>query len=226
LSKPAARPEKSDDQALDRRGSAALYNAAAPLERRRLIMNRLLMAITLCVLFSLPSFAQANEQRRYDINFNVLSYNRLNGSDFGGGTLGFTVHATDHLGIVAEAGVHELLSIGVDQELTTYRFGPQYTRRSGKRLMMFVEGLAGGAHVSNKTTLFTFCRVPLCTPSTTSTTTTSNGFAFGAGGGLDIGIRNWIAFRAVQADYTFVRLGGSNNKGVRVGLGLVFRFGK
>ncbi len=183
-------------------------------------MKRLLMALVLYVVFSLPSFAQANAQRRFEINWNVLSYSRLGDTDFGGGTLGLTLHATERLGIVAEVGVHELADFGPNLELTTYRFGPRYSRRHGKRLTMFAEVLAGGARATNKVTLFSLG------PSTTTTTTSVNGSAFGAGGGVDIGIRPWIAFRAVEAEYSFVRLNGSNNNGVRIGIGVVFRFGK
>jgi hypothetical protein len=121
--------------------------------------------------------------------------------------------------MVAEVGVHERINFfGPSYELTTYRFGPRFTRRSGKRLMMFAEALAGGARTSAKQTLF------FVAPSTTTTTTTtSNGFAFGTGGGLDIGIRNWIAFRAVQAEYSFVHVNGGSDNGLRVGIGFTFR---
>jgi hypothetical protein len=187
-----------------------------------MLMKRLLMTTTLCVLFTLPSFAQANEKRRFEIGWNILSYNRLGDTDWGGGTLDFTFHPTDHLGIVAELGVHEHINFfGPTQDLTTYRFGPRYTRRSGKRLMMFAQALAGGAQGSDSVTYLSF------TPGTTTkTTTTTNGFAFGAGGGLDIGIRNWVAFRAVQAEYGLVRINGATKSSGRVGFGVSFRFGK
>jgi outer membrane immunogenic protein len=185
-------------------------------------MKRLLIVTTLSVLFSISSFGQANEQRRFEIGWNVISYNRLGGTDWGGGTLDFAFHPTDRLAVVAELGVHERVNFfGPSYELTTYRFGPRFIRRSGKRLMMFAEALAGGARTSAKQTLFF---VPPST--TTTTTTTSNGFAFGTGGGLDIGIRNWIAFRAVQAEYSFVHVNGESDNGLRVGIGFTFRFGK
>ena len=182
-------------------------------------MRRLLIASALCVLFSLPSFAQANERRRFDINWNILSYLRQGSADFAGGSLEFAYHATDHWAIVADAGVHSSILFGSD-EVTTYRFGPRYSSKHGNRITTFAEAMAGGARLTNKTTLFTFG------PSTTSTTTSVNGFSFGAGGGFDVGIRPWIAFRAVQAQYSFIHFSGAGSSGVRIGTGLVFRFGK
>lgn len=182
-------------------------------------MKRLLIASALCVFFSLPSFAQANEMRRYDINWNILSYLRQGGTDYAGGSLEFGFHATDHWAIVADAGVHTTVLFG-EGDVTTYRFGPRYSSRHGKRLTTFVDAMAGGARITDKTTLFIFG------PTTTLTTTSVNGFSFGAGGGFDVGIRPWIAWRAVQAQYSFIRISGANSSGIRVGTGLVFRFGK
>jgi opacity protein-like surface antigen len=177
-------------------------------------MKRLLLATVLCGLFSLPSYAQANSFRKFEIDWNLLSFERVGGTNFAGGSLGFTYHATEHWGIVAESAYHANFDLLADQSVTTYTFGPRYSVRRGNRLTLFTEGRVGAAYVSART-LFGG-----------SPTTDISGFTFAGSGGMNIGIRPWIGWRAIQADYTFLHLGSTNKSGIRLGTGLVFRFGK
>jgi hypothetical protein len=185
-------------------------------------MKRLLLVVILCIVFAAPSFAQANSFRKFEINWDALAYTRQGGSNFAGGGLGFAYHVTRRWAILAEERIDERVDFS-DIHLTTYRFGPRYTRTHGNRLTMFAEVLAGGALATRTTLQPTIQSVNGSTK--TVTTTSQNGFAIGAGGGVDFGIRPWIAWRAVQAEYSFVHIGGNTN-GVRIGTGLVFRFGK
>jgi hypothetical protein len=52
-----------------------------------------------------------------------------------------------------------------------------------------------------------------------------DGFALAAGGGMDLRIKQWFSWRAFQSDYSFFRITGENSNGVRIGTGIVFRFG-
>lgn len=154
-----------------------------------------------------------NEFRRFDINWNVLSYSRQGSTNNYGGTLGFTVHINPRWGIVADAGIHEESGGGL--ETTTYRFGPKITKRIGPRWSAFGQFLAGGTHLS--------------IPSLGALSPTANGFSMLAGGGVDFGIRRWFAIRAVEGGYSGLYvdrpgLGWSN--GARVSAGIVFRFGE
>jgi len=178
-------------------------------------MKRLLMTTILCCFFSVPAFSQANQPRRFEINWNLISYNRIGSADFAGGTLGLAVRATEHVSIVAEVAVHSEFNFFDNQNLTTYTFGPRYSVKRGNRLTLFTEARAGGAHVTS-TAIF----------GSGSPTSGVNGFAFGGGGGVDLGIRPWVAWRAVQGDYTFARIGETNKSGFRIGTGFVFRFGE
>jgi hypothetical protein len=42
---------------------------------------------------------------------------------------------------------------------------------------------------------------------------------------MDDRIKPWFAWRAFQADYSFLRFEGENSNGMRAGTGIVFRFG-
>lgn len=165
----------------------------------------------LTVVFASELCAQsANEFRRFDINWNVVSYVRQGSTDNLGGTLGFTAHVNDRWGIVADLGVHAPTDFGFDA--TTYRFGPRITHRSGKRLMVFGQFLAGGVHLN-------VFDLGIFSP-------TANGFSMLMGGGVDVGIRHWFAIRVVEGGYSGLHVDGGWSNGARVSTGIVFRFGQ
>ena len=55
----------------------------------------------------------------------------------------------------------------------------------------------------------------------------TNGLGLLFGGGIDIGVKPWLAVRLPQVDYSMLRFKdyGVTSHGVRVGVGIVFRFG-
>src|SRR6266516_2404264 len=133
------------------------------------------------------------------------------------GSLSFAVHASMRFGFVSEVDVHD--TIGSPKvEIVTYRFGPRLYVSTKGRMTPFAEILAGGTRV---TTSFT----ETFSGGRTTTSFSSNGFAFAAGGGLDVGIKPWFAWRAIQSDYSLLRIDGATSNGVRLATGIVFRFG-
>jgi hypothetical protein len=180
------------------------------------------LGATLFFFLALPAFGQANQFRRFEIGWNLISYTRMDGNNFAGGDLSFAFHKSDRLAFVANASVYENFDLVFsDEELTLYSFGPRYTRSHGKRWMFFLQGLAGGAHLTDKEHL-------ILGPPTVTIEQSANGFSLAAGGGIDLGLKPWIALRLVQADYSFVNFGSldiHSNTG-KVGFGVVFRFGK
>ena len=47
------------------------------------------------------------------------------------------------------------------------------------------------------------------------------------GGGVDIGIKPWLAVRAIEGDYSGIHVsGGGWSNGVRLSGGVLFRFGE
>src|SRR5262245_11900681 len=179
-------------------------------------MKKSLMLLATCallggVLVPNASAQSANEFRRFEINWNVLSYSRQESLNQYGGTLGFTAHLNERWGIVADVGVHEPISSGL--RTTTYRFGPKLSHRVGNRVTTFAQVLAGG--------------VRLNIPDLGALSPSSNGFSMLIGGGLDVGIRPWFAIRAIEGGYSGFHLsGGGWSNGARVSAGIVFRFGE
>jgi peptidoglycan-associated lipoprotein len=100
--------------------------------------------------------------------------------------------------------------------------GPRFTKRTN-RITMFVHALPGLAQ-QRDTIMSTSFFFP---PSTT--TSTSYGFVVALGGGVDVNLGKRLAIRAVQVDYLATRfstpLFGNFGSNVRVGVGVVFKFG-
>jgi len=188
-------------------------------------MKHLLTAASLCLLLSLPALAQSppNEMRRFDINWNIYSFSRQSDVNLHGGGLSFAVHLSERLAIVADTSSHTTLdSCLCAVDLTTYRFGPRLSHRSGDRITAFGHVLAGGAHARGSSLISSFGSTAVTVSST------ADGFSLAVGGGVDVGIRPWFALRVIQAEYSYIRFGSldANSNGLRVGGGLVFRFGR
>ena len=151
------------------------------------------------------ALAQANQFRRFDINWNVISYSRQGSANQYGGTLGFAVNLNPALGIVADLGAHQPDNFNITTY--TYRFGPRFSTRSGNRVTLFGQLLAGGVRF-------------------TSGPSSVNGFSLLAGGGVDIGIRPWFAIRAIEGGYSGLHAVSAWSNGARLSTGVVFRFGE
>ncbi len=54
----------------------------------------------------------------------------------------------------------------------------------------------------------------------------TNGFAWSAGGGLDIRVSELIAIRPIQVEYVALHTEGATLNSPRVSAGIVFRFGE
>jgi hypothetical protein len=182
--------------------------------------------LVLLVLVSLASIVPVHAQsagsehfRRFDIGWNVLSYARQSDRDLVGGNLSFAIRKSERLGFVADLAIHETVPFS-STRITTYRFGPRFYAPEKGRITAFGEILAGGARARTSSTFSFFGG-----GSTTTTSPAINGFALAAGGGLDVRIKPWFAWRMIQADYSLLRLAGDTSNGVRVDTGIVFRFG-
>lgn len=175
--------------------------------KKSLVLSALVVAFVGGIMASDASAQNANSFRRFDINWNVLSYSRQGSIDQYGGTLGFTYHINEKWGFVADLGHHET---GSDLlETTTYRFGPKLSNRVGTRVKTFGQFLVGGAR--------------LTVPNVGS----ANGFSMLMGGGVDIGIKPWLAVRAIEGGYSGIHVSGAGwSNGLRLSGGVLFRFGE
>jgi len=168
------------------------------------------------IYLGLPLEASAQntlEFRRFEINADIPSYSRQGNVNRYGGTLGFTVYPAESIGIVSDIGIHQPTGDSQATKMTTYMFGPRISFRLDgqqfdKRRAAFGQLLVGGVRIDGQ-----------------DGTVLANGFSMVATGGLDIGIRNWVALRVIEGGYSGLRLNGAWSNGMRISAGIVFRFG-
>jgi len=165
--------------------------------------------------------------------FGGYSFARQGGTNIGKGWDGSVEgKINDWLGIAADISGHyyskDLLTVQgqstttvkADLNLHMFRFGPQFTMRSGKAAP-FVHALFGVAN----TRVTGSARIGT---SNFSVSDSSTGFATALGGGVDVDVMDKVAIRAIQVDYSYFRStlfgAGGSSDGVRISAGVIFRF--
>src|SRR5262249_10582157 len=141
-----------------------------------------------------------------------------------GGSGSLTYNPSKWIGLTGElGGLHYDRNVfpltgnnnSVKGGLTTYLFGPRLNLRRFDHFVPFAEFLLGGAHAGQQLT----------------GTQGQNAFALAAGGGVDVVITKYLAWRFVQMDYVQTNFSGTAVGGnarqdnFRVGTGIVLRFG-
>lgn len=169
-----------------------------------------LMALALS-LFALPSFGQevpsADVSAGYSY-FRIAGSNGVSGTNLNGFNSSAALNLNHWLGVVGDFGVYHGSPQGIGFTTSTYTFGPRVSLRASGSFVPFVEALFGGAHAS---------------ASFGGVTGTSNPFAYGGGGGVEIG-GGRIALRP-EVEYLALRSNGASSNCVRVSVGVVFRLG-
>ena len=136
-----------------------------------------------------------------------------------GATGSFTYNATRFLGLTAEAGGYhfqrDVNGNPISGGLTSYLFGPRLNLRKFDHFVPFGELLIGGIHGGSQVT----------------GSQGQNSFALAAGGGLDIVLTKYFAWRFAQLDYLMTSFSGpslnssARQNSFRAGTGVVFRWG-
>jgi hypothetical protein len=101
--------------------------------------------------------------------------------------------------------------------LITYMAGPRYSFHAMRRLTLYGQFVIGGAHGFDSY----FPR------SNTQPTGAADSLAFAPGGGVEVGVRDWVSIKAVEAEYLLTRLPNDINDqqhNLRISSGVVFRF--
>ncbi|MEO6911351.1 MAG: hypothetical protein ABI158_10545 [Edaphobacter sp.] len=101
--------------------------------------------------------------------------------------------------------------------LITYMAGPRYSFPAARRLTVYGQFLAGGAHGFDSY----FPKDDM------RSSGAANSLAFAPGGGLEVGVRNWLSVRAVEAEFLVTHLPNNLNEhqhNLRISSGVVFRF--
>jgi opacity protein-like surface antigen len=212
-------------------------------------MKKTLVLALLVLLTGVLSFA-ADDYARVE-TFVGFNYSRINSStdvpsfsaNGAGGQVAINVNRV--LGLVADIGaVHNgnIEQYKLDTTLTNVLFGPRFNIRKG-RVIPYGQFLMGGVHAS------TSGQVAATLPSTVPpivpgipapqpgapvslrASASQTAFAYVLGGGLDIKINKYVAFRAIDLGWFMTRLQNirtqqdKNQDHIRVMTGLNFTFG-
>lgn len=136
-----------------------------------------------------------------------------------GGTGSFTYNATRYLGLTGELGLYSFKR-GVNGSQvkggpTTYLFGPRLNLRRFDHFVPFGEFLIGGMHADSVLT----------------GASGQDSFALATGGGVDVVLTKYLAWRFAQIDYLMTNASGpslnanARQNSLRLGTGLVVRLG-
>lgn len=101
--------------------------------------------------------------------------------------------------------------------LITYMAGPRYSFHAMQRLTLYGQFVIGGVHGFDSY----FPKADSQSPGA------ANSLAFAPGGGVEVGVRDWLSIRAVEAEYLVTHLPNDVNEhqnNLRISTGVVFRF--
>lgn len=178
---------------------------------------KIMLAILAFAVLAAGSYAQDTPQGDVALGYSYLHINGqsgvsgINANGFSGSA---AFNVTRLFGVVGDFGVYHGSISGVGLTAESYLFGPRVSFRSSDKFVPFVQAVFGGVHENSVTV-------------SGVTVPGSSNFAFGFGGGTDIGIAKdgMIALRP-QFDYIGLRNSGSTTNTERVSVSLVFNFGK
>ena len=172
-------------------------------------MRRIAFVGLIVALFSLSALAAESDHPKAEF-YGGYQYTRLEGGvNANGFNLGATGNFNEYFGITADLSSAFTTQSGVSVHNYTYTFGPQLALRANKAYTPFVHALIGGDHAS---------------ASFAGATGTGNGMAMLAGGGVDINMNRYMAFRA-GADWMMLHSNGTtSSKNFRMPIGVVFKF--
>jgi outer membrane protein OmpA-like peptidoglycan-associated protein len=186
--------------------------------------------------FPKPQAATAKDTRapgllvpRYEISGMYFYVNAAPGSPFAnfnnqGGGASFTYNASRWLGLTAELAGYDFnrnlfpltgSNSSVNGTMVSYLFGPRLNWRKFDYFVPFAHFLVGGSHGGFEMT----------------GTGNQNSFALAAGGGVDMVLTKYLAWRVAQLDYLMTNFSGpavggnARQDDFRAGTGVVFRFG-
>jgi hypothetical protein len=132
-----------------------------------------------------------------------------NGINANGGTASFTGYANRWLGFTGDFGAYHASPFGASANTYTFLVGPRFAYRHSNRVAPFTQVLIGGAHF---------------TAGANGISDSVTGFAWSAGGGIDLGLSEHLAFRP-QFDYIGIHAAGGTLNSARASASIVFRFG-
>lgn len=190
------------------------------MKRMSLLIWALLMAAP--CFGQMQQGSQGDDVHRMELALIPYSYAQLLGEDLHGAGGSIAVHLNRNLAVVGDFGLHRtfgsqsIASLSSDSEIFTYRGGLRLTKRGG-RTSLYAQILAGGLHVRSISRI-TGDDIEV------SGKETIHGWAGSLGGGVDVGIRHWLSYRVVSAEWMpiYFHEVGAVIHGAKLSTGFVF----
>lgn len=173
-------------------------------------MRKMILFVGLLSLTATASKAQDTPGAEVSASASYLRFGVNNGVNQIGASISVVGNFNRWLGLAGDVGGYHKSQAGTTFNTYTYVAGPRFSYRQSDRVVPFAEVLLGGA----RGTLGGF-----------GGSGSNNGFAYSAGGGVDLGLSRHLALRT-QLDYIGMRFSGNTVNTVRGSAGVVFRFGK
>jgi outer membrane immunogenic protein len=137
-----------------------------------------------------------------------------------GGSGEALIHVWKNVAAVADVSGDHTAQVPQSQlglSLVTYMAGPRYSFHPARRLTLYGQFLVGGVHGFDSY----FPR------SNTQSTGAAHSVAYAPGGGVEVGLKDWLSLQMVKAEYLGTQLPNDvsgHQHNLRVGAGVVFRF--
>jgi outer membrane immunogenic protein len=137
-----------------------------------------------------------------------------------GGSGEALIHVWKNVAAVADVSGNRTSLVPQSQQglsLVTYMGGPRYSFHPARRFTLYGQFLVGGAHGFDSY----FPR------NDGQPTGAANSLAYAPGGGIEIGIKDWLSWQAVKGEYVATRLPNDfseHQNNLRLGSGVVIRF--
>jgi hypothetical protein len=182
-------------------------------------MKRHVWSVGILLLSTGAIYAQESDTPKAEVGMTYSFAHRnneqfTNGYNQNGGSGYFAVNLNRTVGLVADLGGY---TGGPDRQTFTYLFGPRLNLRKS-RFTPYVQFLFGGAYEWGVI-------------HASGISTTQNGFAMAAGGGLDITISRHFAVKPFQVEYVMTQVPqlasnlNSAQNNLRYSAGIVYHFG-
>jgi hypothetical protein len=180
------------------------------------MMNRstgkaLFSSVVVLLMLATVSFAQETPRADVSVEYSHLQILQGYTIDMNGGSAALAVNLNRWIGVVGDFGVYHG-NPGESLTGETYTFGPRLSYRNASRFTPFAQALFGASHFS---------------ASSGGISGGGGNFAFGLGGGVDIGLGKSQKFAVrPQAEYFGLRENGSTTDSARLSVGIVYRIGQ
>jgi peptidoglycan-associated lipoprotein len=172
-------------------------------------MRKMVLLAGMILLTAAGSQAQDTPEAEISASYSFLRFGVSHGVNQNGGSISVAGNFNRWLGLAGDIGGYHKSEGGAAFNTYTFMGGPRFSYRNSSHVTPFAQVLVGGARGS----LSGF-----------GGSDSNTGFAYSAGGGVDLGLTKHLALRP-QLEYIGMRFSGNTVNTVRGSFGIVFRLG-